>query len=113
MDKIKTAEKFYDEMRKQGLTDNITSNMFPSYDLPFYQDIFRLMTEYANQDKWISVRDRKPDPYSGYVVTLGFMLAIMEYKEDGKWYEPNTDKYHEYYAESITHWMELPNPPKP
>jgi hypothetical protein len=37
----------------------------------------------------------------------------MEYKKDGKWYEPHTDKYHKYYAESITHWMKLPNPPKP
>ena len=73
----------------------------------------KITEKYANQERWISVEDMMPDPYRGYVVTLGFKLAIMEYKKDGKWYEPHTDKYHEYYAKSITHWMKLPNPPKP
>lgn len=42
-----TAEKFYDDQRKKGLTDKITTNPEPDYSLPFYQEIFDLMDGFA------------------------------------------------------------------
>lgn len=45
----KTAEKFYDDQRKKGLTDKITINPEPDYSLPFYQEIFDLMDGFASE----------------------------------------------------------------
>ncbi len=45
---METPQQYYEKLRKQGLTDDITENPYPDYSLPFYQAIFRLMKEYAN-----------------------------------------------------------------
>ncbi len=42
-----TPKEFYEKQRLSGLTYYITSNEYPDYNLPFYQQIFDLMTEYA------------------------------------------------------------------
>jgi len=41
------AEEFYEQQRKRGLTDDITSAPDPDYSLPFYAEIIRLMEAYA------------------------------------------------------------------
>lgn len=38
---------FYEKLRVLGLTDEITSNSDPDYCLPFYQNIFSIMEDYA------------------------------------------------------------------
>jgi len=45
------AKDYYEEMRKAGLTNDITSNDEPNYKQPFYQNIFRLMEGFAHQRK--------------------------------------------------------------
>ena len=44
---IKTAQDYYETLRKQGMTEDITTNESPDYSQPFYQNIFRLMEGYA------------------------------------------------------------------
>lgn len=43
-----TAQDQYELCRKLGLTNEITSNPFPDYSLPFYQSIFKIMDIYAD-----------------------------------------------------------------
>lgn len=45
------AKEFYEEMRRAGFTENITSNSEPDYNEPFYQDIFSLMEAFSNHRK--------------------------------------------------------------
>ena len=45
--KPETAQQYYDRLRKQGWTDDITSNEDPDYRSEFYQNIFRLMEGYS------------------------------------------------------------------
>lgn len=52
-----TPQEFYEEQRKRGLTDDITCNPEPDYSLPFYQQIFSLMEEYAKQKTLINHDD--------------------------------------------------------
>ena len=41
------SKEFYIEQKKRGLTDNITANPTPCFDLEFYAEIFSLMESYA------------------------------------------------------------------
>ena len=45
------AKDYYEEMRKAGLTDDITSNDEPDYNQPFYQSIFRLMEGFSKKNE--------------------------------------------------------------
>lgn len=45
------AKEYYEEMRKAGLTEDITSNDEPDYKHPFYQNIFRLMEGFSQKRK--------------------------------------------------------------
>lgn len=45
------AKDFYEQSRKNGLTEDITSNPDPNYNHDFYQSIFRLMENFANSNK--------------------------------------------------------------
>jgi len=45
------AKDYYEEMRKAGLTNDITSNYEPDYEQPFYQNIFRLMEGFSQNKK--------------------------------------------------------------
>jgi len=45
------AKDYYEEMRKAGLTNDITSNDEPDYKQPFYQSIFRLMEGFSQKRK--------------------------------------------------------------
>lgn len=74
-----SAQNFYEQMRKLGLTEDITSNESPDYHLPFYQSIFRLMEEFSKKEheekiRWILVEESLP-VFSGkpfFVITLSF-----------------------------------------
>ncbi len=43
-----TPQEFYEFKRRRGFTDNITQNDNSDYSLPFYQEIFQLMEDYAD-----------------------------------------------------------------
>ena len=45
------AKDYYEEMRKAGFTDDITSNDDPDYNQAFYQSIFRLMEGFSQKRK--------------------------------------------------------------
>ena len=45
------AKDYYEEMRKAGLTNDITSNNEPDYKQPFYQNIFSLMEGFSQNKK--------------------------------------------------------------
>lgn len=68
---------------------------------------------------WINVKDRKPPRDSSYLVAIGPM-ADGEYFIRIAWYNPNEDPdmYDRWSClptallEYITHWMELPEPPR-
>lgn len=45
----KSPKEFYEEMRRLGLTDHITGDPNPNYQLPFYQNIFFIMDEYLKE----------------------------------------------------------------
>jgi len=44
---MEKAKDYYERLRKQGWTNDITENEYPDYNQPFYQNIFRLMEGYA------------------------------------------------------------------
>jgi len=46
--KIMSPQEFYDQERKNGNTEDITSNSDPDYRESFYQNIFKLMEDYAS-----------------------------------------------------------------
>jgi len=61
--------------------------------------------------QWISVTERMPDVCSDYLVTNGVTQTVASLNLSGEW---------DFYDESamwdcvyITHWMPLPEPPKP
>jgi tyrosyl-tRNA synthetase len=54
-----TAQQYYDTLRKQGCTDDITSNPDPNYKEPFYQSIFNVMEGYARKYYEMRMREVK------------------------------------------------------
>jgi hypothetical protein len=90
-------------------------------DCPFYPE--SLSKKYdemdANQDKWISVKDRLPD--SGQRVWLyGEGMYESVFRFWGVGYNGNPKPYFSELSnrssigldEDVTHWQPLPNPPK-
>ena len=63
--------------------------------------------------EWISVDDELPE-IGGYVVCIAkenpfsrFMPMVARIKKNG-WVNPMTEQY----ISEVTHWMQMPNPPK-
>ena len=63
--------------------------------------------------EWVSVNDRLPEA-GGYVVCIakrnpfsGFMPMVARIEKNG-WANPITEQY----ISKVTHWMQLPEPPK-
>ena len=63
--------------------------------------------------EWISVDDELPE-IGGYVVCIAkenpfsrFMPMVARIKKNG-WINPMTEQY----ISEVTHWMQMPNPPK-
>lgn len=73
-----------------------------------------IVTEYANQDKWISVKDRFPDKSGQYVVygryTKDCPMNVFE-----AFYDKKRKRFTSDYiiSKDVTHWQPLPEPPKP
>ena len=75
---------------------------------------FTFATDNNVGDKWISVKDRLPDTFGEYIVTVedAFGKRYSDYAD----YDPY-DLYwrtglHRGVDEMVTHWMPLPEPPK-
>lgn len=67
------------------------------------------MTSFNRSDGWISVKDRLPDTRRYVIICLstGHMCC--------GWYTPNLQIWFNENAtaiESVTHWRELPDPPR-
>ena len=61
--------------------------------------------------EWISVKDRLPDKPEEYIVWGGQFVTTLQFF-DGEWQsEFVPSKYLD--QSKITHWMPLPEPPKP
>ncbi|MGI5716079.1 DUF551 domain-containing protein [Escherichia coli] len=59
-------------------------------------------------DSWIPVSERMPEPYEYVLVTDGFDgCEVMRVNTDGYWGPAKS-----LYPGSITHWMQLPEPPQ-
>ncbi|HDX6853843.1 TPA: DUF551 domain-containing protein [Escherichia coli] len=62
----------------------------------------------ATPDSWIPVSERMPEPYEYVLVTDGFDgCEVMRVNTDGYWGPAKS-----LYQGSITHWMQLPEPPQ-
>ncbi|WP_315969865.1 DUF551 domain-containing protein [Escherichia coli] len=62
-------------------------------------------------DGWISCSDRMPKGYADVLVTDGEHVEVKWWDESGywnSWTELNSDIF----ADEITHWMPLPEPPQ-
>ncbi|HGT9156615.1 DUF551 domain-containing protein [Escherichia coli] len=62
-------------------------------------------------DGWISCSERMPEGYADVLVTDGEHVEVKWWDESGywnSWTELNSDIF----ADEITHWMPLPEPPQ-
>lgn len=58
---------------------------------------------------WVSVEDRLPENDSQYIAWVGERALTLFYCDDGYWCEHYDGAC---YAEFVTHWMPLPEPPE-
>lgn len=67
------------------------------------------MTSFNQPDGWISVKDRLPDSGSDVIACsdLGAVFECWYHAEDDHWVRHGIAL-----AENITHWRELPDPPR-
>ena len=72
-----------------------------------------LISNGVTVQKWIPVTERLPEA-GGYVVCIakrnpfsGFMPMVARIEKNG-WVNPMTEQY----ISEVTHWMQMPNPPK-
>ena len=62
-------------------------------------------------DKWISVKDRLPEDICPVLVALeGLNIAFHGWYQDEKWWKVGAGSRP--FAQKVTHWMPLPEPPK-
>lgn len=74
-----------------------------------------MMDEYANQDKWISIKYRLPEKakpillYNSNWIGVGYYKLNFEMDIEGEpdWSDETTE-----YISGVTHWQPLPQPPK-
>jgi len=78
-----------------------------------HSDAIKMMEEYANQDKWISVNDRLPENADGILLygdlTVGHFYETGTFSPTFKIFECHAV---DGYEGKITHWQPLPEPPK-
>lgn len=59
--------------------------------------------------EWVSVKDNIPDIGKRVLVCIGREFVLVGSRFEGsRW----VDQRGEFYARSVTHWAELPEPPK-
>ncbi|EME5243519.1 DUF551 domain-containing protein [Escherichia coli] len=75
----------------------------------FYEALKVAMRNYpVTPDGWVPVSERMPEPYEYVLVTDGFDgCEVMRVNTDGYWGPAKS-----LYPGSITHWMQLPEPPQ-
>lgn len=73
-------------------------------------DIARFPTlDYVPRQQWISVKDRLPDEETEVLCYLGNALGkgiVVAFRRHGDWY------FDGWKCPTVTHWMQLPEPPK-
>ena len=112
-----SAKKFYEQMRQAGLTEDITSNDSPDYNLPFYQSIFRLMEEFSKKEyeeklRWIPTEEKLPDYVDDFSLNIemkldnGLILTGYKFKNTNEWfhYDYNHVGHLIQGARFVTHW---------
>ena len=67
--------------------------------------------------EWISVKDRLPEPETNVIAFVGDYIDILSYKYDRRgnlafMYMDDSGWWHEKIRPSVTHWCEMPQPPK-
>ena len=67
--------------------------------------------------EWISVKDRLPEPETNVIAFAGDYIDILSYKYDRRgnlafMYMDDSGWWHEKIRPSVTHWCEMPQPPK-
>ena len=67
--------------------------------------------------EWISVKDRLPEPETDVIAFVGDYIDILSYKYDRRgnlafMYMDDGGWWHERIRPSVTHWCEMPQPPK-
>jgi hypothetical protein len=92
---METPQEYFEILRQQGWTEDITIQENPDYTLPFYQTIFRLMKGYSKLSKLFSSSKEKEllYKYSMWLTKHGYMdtdwkdekpFAIDEYLKTNK-----------------------------
>lgn len=62
---------------------------------------------------WISAKDRLPADKGVYIVYCGYGVDVATFYRDSRsWYEMSDEKHCADEIYDVTHWMELPDPPK-
>lgn len=90
----KLVELFYDnnvrcDQKIEGLAD----------------DVMGIIANGVTVQNWISVDDRLPDPFESVLVLRDGKISI-DYNEGNGWFA------YDFNGKRVTHWMQLPDPPK-
>ena len=110
----KTAEEILEKHWRKFLLDSYDKETSESADKNdiLHDYILAAMTEYANLksgEQWVSVSERMPKPQQRVIIEggMGFHLS-------GLWYSivDEGNKNPRPITWTVTHWRELPSPPK-
>ena len=76
-----------------------------------------LIAHCVTVQEWISVKDRLPEPETNVIAFVGDYIDILSYKYDRRgnlafMYMDDSGWWHEKIRPSVTHWCEMPQPPK-
>lgn len=81
----------------RGLPDNISISTMQLAD--------HLINNGVTVQEWISVNDRLPEPFESVLVLRDGKISI-DYNEGNGWFA------YDFNGKRVTHWMQLPQPPK-
>ncbi|MFP2137365.1 dATP/dGTP pyrophosphohydrolase domain-containing protein [Escherichia marmotae] len=88
----------------QKVLDNLSQQKLVHRDvLPFSLPV--------TPDSWISCSERMPEGYADVLVTDGEHVDVKWWDESGYW-DSWTELNSDIFADEITHWMPLPEPPE-
>lgn len=88
----------------QKVLDNLSQQKLVHRDvLPFSLPV--------TPDSWISCSERMPEGYTDVLVTDGEHVDVKWWDESGYW-DSWTELNSDIFADEITHWMPLPEPPE-
>lgn len=95
-----------------ALTDEKTAN-----DFALYCKVADAVEEMPTVGGWISVKDRLPSEYGNYIAFCEGEVMECTYAPPKKgmipgWSTCDAHGVHFFGEKSVTHWMEMPKPPK-